>query len=272
MPSKYRVHINFKNKLIYDHILKGAKRANTKPGKFAEQLIEKEINRSIMHYKNDDIDLKGAYYEITCVKSKEGLMSRPTKFWPGGVNKDYTVEEFNARFIKSKKINRTTVSELIKDEIINLKNYPDNLIKSLADITLILIKEVNVNILDIKKSDHDEKKYQPKIRVALNYEAEIVPVYLGNNILEINILDIKHYTFAQLFQENRAYHLKKLFCVQITRKGGYFLRALNSPIYRDDVLCEIKEKYQQKVKAYIDDKNISIKNRSEQAKQLMVLS
>ncbi|WP_272526457.1 hypothetical protein [Providencia sp. PROV189] len=50
------------------------------------------------------------------------------------------------------------------------------------------------------------------------------------------------------------------------------MRALNSPIYRDDVLCEIKEKYQQKVKAYIDDKNISIKNRSEQAKQLMVLS
>lgn len=225
MTSEYRVHINFKNQHIYDHIRKGAKRANTTPGKFAEQLIEKEINRSITHYDSDNADLNQAYKDMTWVKSKEGLMSRPTKFWPGGVNKDYTVEEFNTRFIKSKKINRTAVSELIKDEIINLKNYPANLIKPLADITLILIKEASVHILDVKTSYHDEKESQPKIRIALSYEAEIVPVYLHDDILEINILDIKHYTFAQLFQENRAYHLKKLFCVQITRKGGIFFEG-----------------------------------------------
>ncbi|MEY0017804.1 hypothetical protein AB7303_20375 [Providencia rettgeri] len=272
MPSKYWVKINFKNKRIYDYISAEAEGAKISKGKFAEQLIEKEINRSINFQRDSIVDLEAAYKVMTRVKLGDGTISRPISGWPSGINEDYSVEEFGKKFIKDKCIDRGAVVELIKNQVIHLEHYPTTLIKPSGDITLLFIKEINVNILDVKERYCDEDEYQPKIRVAFNYEAGIVPVYLRNNILEIDILDIKHYTFAQLFQENRAYHSNNLLCAQITRSGGYFLKALDSPVCRDDVLDEINTKHPQKVKLHLNTGNLSIKNRSKQAKKLIIFS
>lgn len=270
MTSKYRVHINFKNKRNYDYINKKSKSLNISPGKVVEQIIDDEINRLDSQREGGSIDIQLLYRQITRVMLNNKYILKPLDHWSWHINKDYTIEEFDTNFISGKKINRLKIIKLLVDEINKPENHPALLINSRSDITLFFVEEAMIKILDAKEKNKDiGDKDTPKIRISLSYEGCVTPVYLGDLPLRINILKIRHVAFNDLFKYAAVYDFNELLFIKKTLSGGYFLSLLKSPIDNEEVRNEINKKYKNKIKVYLNISNVRIKKQSKLINELL---